>query len=220
MATTSTSPNVIVCPKEYQTSDWGQILSNSDVWEGPLNELLTLQHDIQKSYTTTQLVPTKGGHGKLTATISTSPGNALPGPPQGDISIEVDWVELRLPVEKNPAFVHLSANEIANAKIWAENPDKYKGPSFGTGTLVSYLATLLSIGTKDYVTGVPVVRRTTKNASGLGKGSAWYRDTPPVAIPGNWQWMKTVDRRTRVGADIQKIEEWTASIIWDSVLYP
>ncbi|MEI6491595.1 MAG: hypothetical protein WCO94_03520 [Verrucomicrobiota bacterium] len=225
MATTSLSPNIIVCPKEYQTGEWGQTLSNSDVWEGPMAELLLLQQDIKGSYTTTQLTPTKGGHGKLTATITTTPNSSEPGAPKGDITIEVEWVELRLPIESNPAFAEVTPQYIAWAKMWAKDPSTYTGPSLGEGTPVSKLATLLSTGPTEFSTGVPVVRRTTKNASNLAKGFAWYRDTPPVDVPrggsgGSWEWMKTVDRRTRVGTDIQMIEEWTGSLKWDSTLYP
>ena len=136
MATTSLSPNIIVCPKEYQTGEWGQTLSNSDVWEGPMAELLLLQQDIKGSYTTTQLTPTKGGHGKLTATITTTPNSSEPGAPKGDITIEVEWVELRLPIESNPAFAEVTPQYIAWAKMWAKDPSTYTGPSLGEGTPV------------------------------------------------------------------------------------
>ena len=227
MATTSLSPNVIVCPKEYQTGDWGQTLSNSDVWEGPMDELRALQADIKSSYTTTQLTPTKGGHGKLTATLTTSPNSGPPEAPKGDITIEVEWPELRQPVETNPAFNDFSAESKALIRKYAADGKKFSEipMSFIDPTLAEKLFKLIASGTTEWSTGVPVVRRTTKNASSLAKGATWYRDTPPVSVPrggsgGSWDWMKTVDRRTRVGADIQMIEEWMGSADWDSTLYP
>ena len=49
---------------------------------------------------------------------------------------------------------------------------------------------------------------------------SWIVNTGGGGSGGSWDWMKTVDRRTRVGADIQMIEEWMGSADWDSTLYP
>lgn len=217
---------MIVCPKEYQTSDWGNQSSVSDVWEGPMDELVAYQEEIKADYTTTQITPTKGGHGRLVATITAGDGGP-PAPPEGDLTIEVEWVELRLPVETNPAFSALSKpskslirNYAAEGKLFSEIP-----MSFIDSELAEKLFNLIAGGTTEYSTGVPVVRQTTKNASAISHGWAWYRDTPPVSIPRGgsgetWEWLKTTDRRVKVGNDITQIEEWTGSVEWDADLYP
>ena len=228
MPTTSIPDSIVVCPKQYQTSEWGQQISNSDVWEGPMADLLALQADIKASYTTTQLTPTKGGHGRLVATLTTSDDPSKPpGPPTGDITIEVEWVELRLPVETNVAFNSVTPEQKANIRSVATSGKPWSDvdPIAGDATVHRKLYDILAKGTTEWSTGVPVVRQTTKNASGLAMGYAWYRDNPPVIVPrggsgGSWQWMKTVDRRVRVGTDIQKVEEWTGSVDWDNTIYP
>ncbi len=226
MATTSIPPSVIYTGKEYQTSDWGKQISDSDVWEGPVDELRALQSDIKRQYTTTGISRTKGGHGRLIATITTDPADDNPGPPAGDTSIEVEWVELRLPVESNPKYKDLSAVNKAiirkgamEGKTWAELP-----PMAGDVAVGETLHAKIAAGTTEWSTGVPVVRRTTKNASNIEKGKAWFRDNPPVTVPkdgeGEWEWLKTTDRRVKIGSDITQVEEWTGSEEWDHDHYP
>jgi hypothetical protein len=182
-----------------------------------MDDLISYRDEIKTSYSRTSIVPTKGGHGKLTATLDVSADD--PENTSGAVTIEVEWLELRKELQTNPAFKDLTAEECANAKKWADDPAAYTGPSFGTGTALSKYAALLAKGVTSWSTGVPVVRRTTRNAGGLTNGTAWVRDTPPVA-PTGWEWMKTADRRVRVGGDIQKIEEWTGAKEWDDTLYP
>ncbi|MFZ4774637.1 MAG: hypothetical protein ACOYM3_04695 [Terrimicrobiaceae bacterium] len=218
---------MVVCPKEYQTAEWGSQVGFSDVWEGPMSELIAYRDTIKSAYTTTQIAPTKGGHGRLVATISTVPGTGAVSAPTGDIMIEVEWVELRLPVQSNPAFdelTELGKRNILNAAT-ASPPVEFSALGLSGFESAEPLYKLILKGTTEWSTGVPVIRRTTKNASGISRGSAWYRDTPPVSVPrggsgGTWEWMKTVDRRTKIGADIVQIEEWTGSETWDAILYP
>ena len=58
---------LITCPKEYSSSQWGAVTTVSDVWEGTMAELLAHRDSIMGAYTTTQISPTKGGHGRLVA---------------------------------------------------------------------------------------------------------------------------------------------------------
>lgn len=205
-------------PKEYQSSNWGKTLSVSDVWEGPYDELITHRDSIKGSYTSTLITPTKGGHGRLVATITNDPDSGPPAPPAGDLTIEVEWVELRLPVESNSAFDSISAQDKAKIRKAAQNAEADSSVPAYSG-LAQKLYDLIYKGTTEFSTGVPVIRKTQKNRSNITRGSAWSRDTPPVSITG-WQWLKTADRRTRVGNDIQQIEEWTGAKTWDADLYP
>ena len=213
---------LIVGPQEYSTSDWGKQKSISDVWEGPMDELITQQASIETSYTSTQITPTKGGHGKLTATLTFAPNEDPPAVPTGDLTIEVEWVELRLPVETNPFFDDLTALNKAIIRKGALDGTAYSAlpPMAGDLTTAEKLHELIAGGTTEWSTGVPVVRRTTKNASNITRGSAWFRDTPPVEPEGSWEYLKTADRRTKIGNDISQIEEWTGSAAWDADMYP
>ena len=215
---------LITCPKEYSSSQWGAVTTVSDVWEGTMAELLAHRDSIMGAYTTTQISPTKGGHGRLVASITNeSPGGGSPGP-TGDETIEVEWVELRLPVEKN-SFFHDLTNEtkgvIRKLATAGAKADELSVITDGSDwAIVFALYELIAGGTSDYSTGVPVVRRTTRGAGSLTKGSAWYRETPPATIPGDWEFLKTCDRRTKVGGTVHRIEEWTGSAQWDTDLYP
>jgi hypothetical protein len=208
--------NMVVGPKEYQSSDWGKTLSISDVWEGPMADLIAHRDSIKTSYTRTSITPTKGDHGKLVATLETNSDGGSPTAPAGDTNIEVEWMELRLPVETHEHFDSLTAEQKAQVRKAAETGS----PLSPMGAVADELYDLIAGGTSSYSTGVPVVRKTTKNASNIAKGSAWFRDTPPVTIPGGWVFLKTADRRIRVGADIQKVEEWTGGKAVSDILYP
>ena len=217
--------SLITCPKEYGSAQWGAVTSISDVWEGPMSELLAHRDSIKSSYTTTQITPTKGGHGRLVASITIESPDGSTSGPTGDDSIEVEWVELRLPVEKNHFFFNLTSETKAIIRKLATAGTKMDelATNITDGSdwaVVMALYELIAGGTSDYSTGVPVVRRTTRGAGSLAKGSAWYRDSPPVSIPGDWQFLKTCDRRTKVGGTIHRIEEWTGSALWDTDLYP
>lgn len=205
-------------PKEYQSSNWGKTLSVSDVWEGPYDELISQRDTIKESYTTTHITPTKGGHGRLVASLTNDPETGEPAAPAGDLTIEVEWVELRLPVESNPAFDAISALDKAKIRKAAQNADADSTVPAYAGA-AQKLYDLIYKGTTEYSTGVPVIRKTTKNASNIARGTAWIRDEPPVTITG-WEWLKTSDRRSKVGNDITQIEEWTGAIEWDADLYP
>ncbi len=222
MPTTSIPASVVYSGKEYETSEWGKQISDSDVWEGPVDDLRALQVDIKSQYTTTGISRTKGGHGRLVATITTDPTDDNPGPPNGDTSIEVEWMELRLPVESNPYYSALSAAQKLSIRMAVNSGVPWAQLSL-PGTVPETAVTLynaMAAGTMDYSTGVPVVRRTTKNASAIAKGGAWYREDPPVTVPGEWEWLKTADRRAKIGSDITQIEEWTGSKEWDHNHYP
>ena len=78
-----------------------------------------------------------------------------------------------------------------------------------------------SDGTTEWSTGVPVVRRTTTKRTGKeDKGKAWFRDTPPVDVEGDWEFLKTVNETRRDGKSYTQTEEWTGAKEWDHDLYP
>ena len=124
-------------------------------------------------------------------------------------------MELRKPVGENPYFTDVTDADRATVRKALDEPTT--APVFTGATLKLYLLGLK--GATEYSTGVPVVRRTTRNAGALARGTAWVRAAPPVTIPGSWEWLKTADRRNKVGADVQRYEEWTGAKEWDDDLY-
>ena len=219
--------SLVVCPKEYRTDNNGHTSSVSDVWEGPMEELQTLQRSIARTYRSTNITPTKGGHGKLVA--SRQVGSDQPGDGTGEApsskdaaadSIEVEWMEGRAPVETHWNFAKLTPSEIKTVKKSAEIQAEASGIFAGdNGEMMAKLYSLIVKGTTEYSYGFPVVRYTSRGCTGLANGKAWFRDEPPVVVPGKWQWLKTADRRTRVGDDVHRIEDWTGFVLLDETLY-
>lgn len=200
------------------STDGGQVVSESYEIHGAYSELLTKQRSLWLQNKQTILRPEAGGQGVLTVTKEVD----LPGNSESNVArietIEVIWQELRRAVELHPYFSELTKPEIASVKAAAED----RNPALITGASQAYeLYDYLVAGVTEYSTGVPVVRRTTNQVKkNEGGGSAWIRDEPPVAVPGDWEWLKTADERRREGKSYTQIEEWTAATVWDPILYP
>ena len=186
-----------------------------ETWQGPYNLLEAKQNAIGFKAKSTNLAP-DGPNGILTITYE------VPAPENYEFtgsqtSIEVIWQELRRPIETHPMFAGLSAAEIKDAKTKADAGDA-EAP---TTALVNKLYEYLVKGTTEYSLGVPLVRRTkTRKGGTQGGGKAWIRDTPPVNVPGDWEFLKTADERRKDGKTFTLVEEWTGAEKWDRDLYP
>jgi hypothetical protein len=196
------------------TSD-GTILSETETWTGDYAQLVIKRNAVFLTAKGTSLVPTEAGQGELKITRETTlTGGARP---PSVVTIEVIWQELRLPITEFPAFAAMEISVIKGIVAAAEDPDGF-APEEPTELA---LYNLLSKGTTEYATGVPVVRRTTTNIAGnVGSGNAWYRENPPVEVEGEWEFLKTADDRREVGRRFDKVEEWTGAKVWDPTLYP
>lgn len=186
-----------------------------ETWNGPYKLLEAKQNEIGFKAKSTNLAP-DGPNGVLTITFE------IPAPEDfqftgSQTSTEVVWQELRKPIEQHSMFKEMSKEDIALVKKAVENGD----PIPSEGELIAKLYEKLVRGTTEYVTGVPVVRRTkTRQSGNQGGGNAWFRQSPPVSVAGDWEWLKTADERRKDGRTFTQIEEWTAAKEWDKDLYP
>jgi hypothetical protein len=204
--------------RDSVSSSDGTSVTTTETWIGDYSDLRTKQNSLILQVKGTSLTPTEADQGELTitreVTIPAYEGNPSP---ESVVTIEVLWVELRKPVLEHPAF-QFEISVIKSIQAEAEAEDGGTPPA-EPNELKLY--ELLAKGVNEYAVGVPVVRRTTTNVRGnIGSGNAWIRDTPPVSVTGEWEWLKTADERRQVGRRFDQVEEWTAANTWDEILYP
>jgi len=209
---------IITAPSETATSDKGNITTTTHNWDGPIPLLEAKQTAIAALYDTTKITSIGADWGRLSATVAVTTVQTNPAP--SEETIEIEWVELRQPIQSHPGFEDLTTTDIV--LIVSAIKD---GKALDTldllnpGDLTERLYKYLADGTTEYPIGVPVIRRTTTRASDITNGGAYTRDTPPLEISG-YQYLKTADRRTKVGTDVTRVEEWTGSLIVDPFIYP
>lgn len=195
--------------------------TTTEIWEGPLSELEAKQNVWAKDADSTSLSPTEGGNGSLE--IVTSVAMEVPNSRYGfggaaQTTIEIEWVELRKKLETHPFFEGVSDEDRVKIKQAIDNPDPGQSPALSGMALELYLKLLR--GQTEYSMAVPVVRRTTHRPSSTNAQGAWFRDSPPVSVPGGWEWLKTANRITTAGRDVNRVEEWTGAEEWDTDIYP
>ncbi|MEO5915559.1 MAG: hypothetical protein ABIS50_15100 [Luteolibacter sp.] len=200
------------------TSNDGTTLTEVETWNGPYSELKTKQLSVVLGVKGTNLVPTEADHGILTITrevdLSTTGDSTVPN----QEIIEVLWPELRKAVETNLFFKDLTDAQIQSVKKSVAAGEAYSPED---DPVAAKLWSKLARGNTEWSTGVPVVRRTTTKRTGKEtKGKAWYRDTPPVDVEGDWEFLKTVNETRRDGKSYTQTEEWTGAEKWDEDLYP
>ncbi len=204
--------------KDTVSSSDGTTVTITETWTGPYKELQVKQNSVILKVKGTSLVPTQAGHGTLTITREEDvPTGSTSSTVPGQDSLETIWQELRKPVETNPFFAEMPTQDILDVKKAVENGEPV--PTEGEEALK--LWTLLSEGTTEWSTGVPVVRRTRTQRRKPTEGArAWTRDDPPIDVDGDWEFLKTADETRKEGRSYTRVEEWTGAESWDEDLYP
>jgi hypothetical protein len=207
--------------RDVITANDGTTVQLTQTWVGPYAELKTKLEAVYLEAKSAALTPTEAGEGELVITYEQQLTADVSKRPPSVETIEVIWSELRQPVETAPAFIDLTADQIKKIRDAAEGPaDEAQLPP-DAGEAGGKLYDLLRKGTTEWVTGVPVIRRTTTNVQGnIAGGNAWFRDTPPDTPPGGWQFIKSADERRQVGYRFDQVEEWIGAKHWDETLYP
>lgn len=203
----------------YSASD-GSTFTETQNYVGSYEDCLTKFKAVMRTAKGASISPTEAGEAQVTVTNEAEIENTTPSDPV----IEVLWVELRKSVMENPAFANVPENVKKQIRDSAEKASDsstpVQPPDFGSAPATK-LWKLLASGTTEYSTGVPVVRRTTTRQSRIATpGGAWFRENPPVSVPGSWEWMKTVNELRKEGKTRTLTEEWTAATKWDHTLYP
>lgn len=207
--------------RDVVSSNDGTTVQRTETWVGAYAELAVKQEAVYLSAKSTTLTPTEAGEGELKIAYELQLTAELETRPPSVETVEVLWQELRLPVETNPAFAALSAETIHAIRQATEVPIDEATLPPEAGVAGGELYDLLRKGTTEWVTYVPLVRRTTTNVLGnVGSGSAGHRDAPPVSVAGDWEFLKTADERRQVGRRFDQVEEWTGAEVWDPILYP
>lgn len=207
--------------RSVRTTSDGSSLTETQTWTGEYALLKIKQDAVQFRAKATNLEPTEADHGKLTITLELQ----LPAESSNQASesyTEVLWQELRQPLGTAPGFEGLTtAEKLAIQKAVESGAANPTDPMPGDPEMAERYYNNLARGDNEWSRGVPLVRRTTTRVRGdLAGGNAWYRDTPPVDVDGDWEWMKTADDRRRDGKSFTRTEEWTGANEWDADRYP
>lgn len=204
--------------KSTVTSQEGTVVTTVETYTGPYDALVAQQAAVIATAKATSLTPTEAGEGKLDITTEIE-NEGFSMESKRSVSVEVIWQELRQPIETHKIFKDIAAKRKAEIKKMVDDA-KAEHP---TEKLEKLLYNYLANGTTEWVTGVPVVRRTTTKAFASSKtmrsGSAWVRGAPPISVPG-FEFMKTADERHKEKGSYTQIEEWTGAWMWDPNLYP
>lgn len=208
----------IVQLKNSYTTEEGTTITETEKWTGPHADLLIKLKAVFQTVKSTSLTPTGAGEGELTIVRETVSDNSrLPK----TVTLEVIWQELRLPIEQHPYFADMTDDEVQIVKDAAAQGIYVGFGRMAHGDLAYELAGMYLRHLTEYNTGVPVVRRTTTKQRGdLAAGNAWFRDDPPVDVPGGWVWLKSADDRRREGKSYTQIEEWIGGKNLSPILYP
>lgn len=204
-------------PDQVTISDG--VTTTVQTWVGSYAQCLALQTSTGSACKSSALTQ-DGPNGRLTLTFETQPaGNyQFQG---GETNTEVVWTELRKPIGENPYFDSLTTNQRERIQAAVAGDAAAQTEVAGMDTIARELYDYLIKGVTEYAIGVPVVRRTkTRKSGNQGGGRAWVRDSPPVSVPGDWEWMKTADERRKDGKTFTLVEEWTGATKWDENLYP
>lgn len=167
---------------------------------------------------TVTLAPDPAGQATLTVTQEeeVTLSDVTPGKPV----IELIWQELRKNVAEHPHFDSLAPHQKKEIIATAEDPDKTEADlADDVGEPGAKLYQLLAAGVTEYSVGVPVVRRTTPRAA-LVPQATWVRSTPPMNVPGSWEFLLTAADLRKEGRSRSLVEEWTGAHVWDAILYP
>jgi len=191
----------------------------------------------------------RGGLGTLTITLGDKDktGGGGGGDDGKNTKYEVDYTLIEKPIEQHPLFRDIFNNpELAtfraDIEVWRnlelkyisrkmqcqypiqDDPDPFNEDHWHSfsGTYEIYCRKILA-GIESYFLQVPVIRKTTVEASPPSSSSAGMRDTPPktFGIHGK-QWIKTVDRTlsTDRNGRWERQEEWSGFDNLDENLYP
>lgn len=169
----------------------------------------------------------KGGMGKLVISLREKDVSTTGGKPLGAIesTIEVDMAQLERPLMAKDGLsdgTPVAIEKWRNADLDDRVLYKYKeGESTITlDTEAIKYAKLILKGIETFLEFAPVVTRMSTYKSRPDPKDIGKIDTPPVTVPGTWQYLKTADRCVQQ-ADKKycRTEQWTGAKEWSTDLY-
>lgn len=206
-------------------------------YSGPVTDLLTGAPDrgdeisgIAGRVVDVEVEELDAGAGKMLVTCEQIQAEATYDTPLGDPQYEIDFQEVRRPIELHPDCGVLTDAALAAKKTWENwedlTEDDYTDDPSATSpwTLATYLGKKKA-GINDYVVYAPIVRRVllyNAKPDDVGANSG-RRQNPPTgafAESGDWDWLCGADRFLWKGARGERTTEWMGADFWDENIYP
>jgi len=180
----------------------------------------------------------RGGWGELVISLVANSVSSGTPPEPIETTIEIDMAQVERPLVLNPKLgLSDSAPDIIAA--WRESPlcrrRKFQAPKATLTTDadpdndnhwetmdedLQKVARKILKGIESWLDFYPVVVRTSTYESRPDPADCGKIQSPPVSVPGNYEWLKTADRITQTAKrKYQRVEQWTASHKWDPDLY-
>lgn len=172
----------------------------------------------------------KGGMGKLVISLREKDVSTTGGKPLGaiDSTIEVDMAQLEKPLMMSPKIesdgtpveIEKWRNaDLADRVLYKYREDGNPEPIPLNTEALKYAKMILK-GIETWLDFVPVVTRMSTYKSRPDPEDIGKIDTPPVTVPGTWQYLKTADRCVQQ-ADKKyfRTEQWTGAKVWSTDLY-
>lgn len=203
-------------------------LSQVQTWEGSLTQV---QEKFLAEQNNWQSASAQRNGPNVVLTLE----RTFPAPPEypqdrgEEKTVEVIWREVMLPLRQAPGLLAgIEAGTISPGILDEIDLEKGRGGmsewTEDDNPLYIEYVRLLAKGITEFPSAVPVVRQTTSRQNSsqnqLGLGEAYVRDSPPVDVPGGWEWLKTSDERRRDGRTYTKVEEWTGGKELSTLIYP
>jgi hypothetical protein len=173
-----------------------------------------------------------GGRGIMTVVLSPAPIQDYTE--EGNVVLEVEWVEIQKRIETHPIFGPAGDSEhpkAGNYLLTATDRDQvaaWQAITAASERTTAYtaltdhakeLAKRLQRGQDSYVTYAPLCRRTTKYATKPTNTRCGLPDNPPPALKvAGYKYLKTADRGTR-DRTWTRTEEWTGADSIDTDIY-
>lgn len=173
--------------------------------------------------------PGRGGMAELTVTLVEVDGSDVGiDAPVGSLTstIEVDMAQVDMPLLTHPDFQGYEPE----IECWRSETNALLRSGYSyhtsdneikelTGNAIK-IATKIMRGVESYLTFVPVITRTSIYKYRPAPDNIGKRDTPPISVNGSWQYLKTCDRASQLGAKRwQRVEQWQGAKEWDADFY-
>lgn len=172
------------------------------------------------------LTPQKGELGEMRvfcrevdASVTQKPSGAITA------TIEIDMAQLEKPLLSKPGISDALPLEI---EMWKNSPIELRramkfeqsGGTYDLSADAQRYAKLILKGVESYLVFSPVVSRTSTYKTRPNPENCSKIETPPISIPGDWEYLKTADRIVQqTDGKYVRTEQWTGADEWERELY-
>lgn len=194
----------------------------------PKGTVSAAENDVPAGYevASSDLIPLKGLRGELRIMLRELDA-VITQKPLGAITsfIEIDMAQIEKPLLSKPGISDSVPSEIEmwkNAPIDLRNAMKYEqdGEPYDLSAGARIYAKLILKGVESYLVFSPVVSRTSTYKDRPDPADCGKIQTPPITVPGTWEYLKTGDRIVQQSdGKYVRTEQWTGADTWEPELY-